>query len=56
MLIGAVMGFLAVQRIGGSAGLVLPLAIGVAALAGALAALILAFLVVTLRADRKSVV
>jgi ABC-type uncharacterized transport system permease subunit len=52
MLIGAVMGFLAVQRIGGSAGLVLPLAIGVAALAGALAALILAFLVVTLRANQ----
>lgn len=52
MLIGAVMGFLAVQRIGGSAGLVLPLAIGVAALAGALAALVLAFLVVTLRANQ----
>ncbi len=52
MLIGAVMGFLAVQRIGGSAGLVLPLAVGVAALAGALAALVLAFLVVTLRANQ----
>lgn len=52
MLVGAVMGFLAVQRIGGPAGLVLPLAIGVAALAGAGAALILAFLVVTLRANQ----
>ena len=52
MLIGAVMGFLAVQRIGGPAGLVLPLAIGVAALAGAAAALVLAFLVVTLRANQ----
>jgi len=52
MLIGAVMGFLAVQRVGGPAGLVLPVAIVVAALAGAAAALILAFLVVTLRANQ----
>ena len=52
MLIGAVMGFLAVQRIGGSAGVVLPLAVGVAALAGAAVALILAFLVITLRANQ----
>ena len=34
MLVGAVMGFLAVQRIGGPEGVVLPLAIAVAALAG----------------------
>ncbi len=52
MLVGAVMGFLAVQRIGGSAGVVLPLAVGVAALAGAAVALILAFLVITLRANQ----
>lgn len=52
MLVGAVMGFLAVQRIGGSAGVVLPLAIGVAALAGTAVALILAFLVITLRANQ----
>ena len=48
MLVGAVVGFLAVQRVGGPAGLVLPVAVGVAALAGAGAALILAFLVITL--------
>ena len=35
MLVGAVMGFLAVQRIGGPAGLVLPARDRVAALAGA---------------------
>ena len=52
MLVGAVMGFLAVQRIGGPKGVVLPVAVGVAALAGAAAALILAFLVVTLRANQ----
>ena len=52
MLVGAVMGFLAVQRVGGPAGLVLPVAIAVAALAGTAAALILAFLVVTLRANQ----
>lgn len=52
MLVGAVMGFLAVQRIGGSAGVVLPLAVGVAALAGMGVALILAFLVITLRANQ----
>ena len=52
MLVGAVMGFLAVQRVGGSAGVVLPLAVGVAALAGAAVALILAFLVITLRANQ----
>jgi simple sugar transport system permease protein len=52
MLIGAVMGFLAVQRIDGPKGLVLPTAVGVAALAGGAAALVLAFLVVTLRANQ----
>ena len=52
MLLGAVMGFLAVQRVGGPAGFVLPVAIGVAALAGAAAALVLAFLVITLRANQ----
>ena len=52
MLVGAVMGFLAVQRVGGPAGVVLPVAIAVAALAGGAAALILAFLVITLRANQ----
>jgi simple sugar transport system permease protein len=52
MLVGAVMGFWSVQTIGGSAGLALPVAIGVAALAGAAVALIHAFLVVTLRANQ----
>ncbi len=47
MLVGAVMGFWAVQH-----DLALPLAIGVAALAGAAMALIHAFLVVTLRANQ----
>ncbi|MDQ2910707.1 MAG: ABC transporter permease [Actinomycetota bacterium] len=52
MLIGAVMGFWTVQRIHGSRPVVLALAILVAALAGALMALIHAFLVVTLRANQ----
>jgi simple sugar transport system permease protein len=52
MLVGAVTGFLAVQRIGGPKGVVLPAAVAVAALVGAAAALILAFLVVTLRANQ----
>jgi general nucleoside transport system permease protein len=52
MLVGAVMGFWAVQRIGGPGGVVLPLAVGVAALAGAVVALVHAFLVVTLRASQ----
>ncbi len=52
MLVGAVMGFWAVQRIGGPSGVVLPLAVGVAALAGAAVALIHAFLVITLRASQ----
>jgi general nucleoside transport system permease protein len=47
MLIGAVMGFWAVQRTGS-----LPLAIVVAAIAGASMALIHAFLVITLRANQ----
>jgi simple sugar transport system permease protein len=52
MLLGAVVGFLAVQRLVGPQGLVLPAAIAVAALAGAAAALVLAFLVITLRANQ----
>ena len=52
MLVGAVMGFLAVQRLGGSAGVALPAAVAIAALAGAAIALILAFLVITLRANQ----
>jgi len=52
MLVGAVMGFWAVQRIGGPAGVVLPLGIAVAALAGAVVACIHAFLVITLRASQ----
>ncbi|HSP74144.1 MAG TPA: hypothetical protein VLN26_17360, partial [Gaiellaceae bacterium] len=47
MLVGAVMGFWAVQRTGS-----LPVAIGVAAIAGGAMALIHAFLVVTLRANQ----
>ena len=52
MLLGAVMGFLCVQHVGGSAGVALPVAVGAAALAGAAGALILAFLVITLRANQ----
>ncbi len=52
MLMGAVMGFWTVQRIGGSGPLVLALAILVAMLAGAAMAAIHAFLVVTLRASQ----
>jgi simple sugar transport system permease protein len=52
MLVGAVMGFLAVQRLGGSAGVALPVAVAIAALAGAATALVFAFLVVTLRANQ----
>ncbi|MEI8104692.1 MAG: ABC transporter permease [Actinomycetes bacterium] len=52
MLVGAVMGFWAVQRIPGSGPLVLIAGVGVAALAGGLMALIHAFLVVTLRANQ----
>jgi len=52
MLLGAVMGFLAVQELGGSAAVALPVAVGIAALSGAAAALVLAFLVITLRANQ----
>src|SRR2546421_3040241 len=52
MLIGAVMGFWAVQRAPGPAWLVLMLAVLTAAFAGLLMALIHAFLVVTLRANQ----
>ena len=52
MLVGAVMGFLCVQHVGGTAGVALPVAVVVAALAGAGASLILAFLVITLRANQ----
>ncbi|MGZ4463658.1 MAG: ABC transporter permease [Gaiellaceae bacterium] len=52
MLVGAVMGFWAVQRVGGSGPAVLTLGILVAALAGGSMALIHAFLVVTLRANQ----
>jgi simple sugar transport system permease protein len=52
MLMGAVMGFLSVQHLGGGAGVALPVAVAVAAVAGGLAALALAFLVVTLRANQ----
>ena len=52
MLVGAVMGFLSVQHLGGSAGVALPIAVAVAALSGAAASLILAFLVITLRANQ----
>jgi simple sugar transport system permease protein len=52
MLVGAVMGFWAVQRIPGSGPLVLAAGVGVAALAGAVMAALHAFLVVTLRANQ----
>jgi ABC-type uncharacterized transport system permease subunit len=52
MLVGAVMGFWAVQRVHGPSGVVLPVALAVAALMGAAIALIHAFLVVTLRASQ----
>jgi ABC-type uncharacterized transport system permease subunit len=52
MLMGAVMGFWTVERIGGPTPLVLAASVGVAALAGAVMAAIHAFLVVTLRANQ----
>lgn len=52
MLVGAVMGFMTVQHVGVSAGVALPVAVAVSALAGAVSALLLAFLVVTLRANQ----
>lgn len=52
MLVGAVMGFWAVQQFAGAGGVSLAAALAVAALAGALMALIHAFLVITLRANQ----
>jgi simple sugar transport system permease protein len=52
MLIGAVMGFWAVQRVPGGSVAALAAGVAVAALAGALMALIHAFLVITLRANQ----
>jgi ABC-type uncharacterized transport system permease subunit len=52
MLVGAVMGFWAAQRFAGPSGVVLPVAIVVAAAMGAAIALIHAFLVITLRASQ----
>jgi len=52
MLVGAVMGFWASQRAPGPSDLVLLLAVATAALAGIVMALILGFLVVTLRANQ----
>ena len=52
MLIGAVMGFWAVQRVHVTTSLALAAAIGIAVLAGAAMAAIHAFLVVTLRANQ----
>ena len=52
MLVGAVMGFWAVQRIPGAGPAVLAGAVVVAAVAGAAMALIHAFLVITLRANQ----
>ena len=52
MLMGAVMGFWAVQRFDGPNAAVLAAALGVAAAAGAAMALIHAFLVITLRANQ----
>jgi general nucleoside transport system permease protein len=52
MLMGAVMGFWAVQTADGPGSFVLAAAVGVAALAGAIMALIHAFLVITLRANQ----
>jgi simple sugar transport system permease protein len=52
MLVGAVMAFWVDQRVHASAPIVLILAVGMAALSGALLSLIHAFLVVTLRANQ----
>jgi simple sugar transport system permease protein len=52
MLVGAVMGFWAVQRLGAAGGVSLAAALTVAAIAGAAMALIHAFLVITLRANQ----
>ena len=52
MLLGAVMGFWAVQTLEAAGGVTLAVALLVAALAGALMALVHAFLVITLRANQ----
>jgi len=52
MLVGAVMGFWAVQRVHGGSAVALATALGVAAFAGAVMATIHAFLVITLRANQ----
>jgi simple sugar transport system permease protein len=52
MLVGAVMGFWTVERVHAASGISLPLAIVVAAVAGATMAAIHAFLVITLRASQ----
>jgi general nucleoside transport system permease protein len=52
MLVGAVMGFWTVQRVHGNSGVVLTLAILVAAFAGTVMSAIHAFLVITLRANQ----
>jgi simple sugar transport system permease protein len=52
MLVGAVMGFWTVERLHATSGVTLAVAIGVAALLGALMASIHAFLVITLRASQ----
>src|SRR6202007_2767090 len=52
MLVGATMGFWAVQRFHASTGIALVAAVAVAAIAGAAMALIHAFLVITLRASQ----
>ena len=52
MLVGAVLGFWSVQRVGGPTALVLAVGIAVAALAGAAMAAIHAFLTITLRASQ----
>lgn len=52
MLVGAVMGFWAVQRVHGGSAVALAAGIGVAALAGTVMAAVHAFLVITLRANQ----
>jgi simple sugar transport system permease protein len=52
MLVGAVMGFWTVERVHTASGLTLALALVIAAVAGAAMATVLAFLVITLRANQ----
>jgi general nucleoside transport system permease protein len=52
MLIGAVIGFLTVQKVGGPAGFALPVSVLAAAVSAGIAAALLAFLVITLRANQ----